>query len=69
MKKLLSLLLALAMVLSVCVFAVAEEVPVITIAAPERINIEDWNTNQTTPDAGGSAGRGHPVPGLPRHRL
>lgn len=48
MKKLLSLLLALAMVLSVCVFAVAEEVPVITIAAPERINIEDWNTNQTT---------------------
>ena len=48
MKKLLSLLLALAMVLSVCVFAVAEEVPVITIAAPERINIEDWNSNQTT---------------------
>ncbi len=47
-RKLLSLILACMMCLSLCLIAGAEEIPVITIAIAEKTNVEDHNTNWTT---------------------
>lgn len=47
MKKLVTLLLALAMVLTLCP-AMAEEPVVLTVAVADKTNVEDFNTNETT---------------------
>ncbi len=48
MKKLVSLLLAALMLLSLAPMAVAEESNVITIAVADKTNVEDFNTNGQT---------------------
>jgi len=47
MKKLITLLLVLAMVLSLCP-AMAEEPVVLTVAVADKTNVEDYNTNEMT---------------------
>ena len=47
MKKLITLLLALVMVLSLCP-AMAEEPVVLTVAIADKTNVEDYNTNEMT---------------------
>ena len=47
MKKLLAMLLVLAMVLSLCP-AMAEEPVVLTVAISDKTNVEDYNTNEMT---------------------
>lgn len=48
MKKILSLVLAVVMVLATASFTVAEEKPVVTIAVADTTNVEDFNTNVMT---------------------
>ena len=48
MKRLVSLFLVLMLAMSLPAFAMAEDVPVITIAVQQTNNVEDFNTNWTT---------------------
>ena len=48
MKRMVSLILVLMLVLSLPAFAVADETPVITIAVQDKVNVEDFNTNLET---------------------
>lgn len=48
MRRILSLLLAAAMLLSLTNVALAEEPIKLTIAIPDKVNVEDYNTNEMT---------------------
>ena len=48
MKKSLAMLLMLVLALSCVSLASADDVPVLTVAVPDKTNIEDYNTNQMT---------------------
>ena len=48
MKKMLSLVLSLMMLMSIGTLASAEEKPVITVAVSDAPNVEDFNTNAQT---------------------
>ena len=48
MKKSLAMLLMLVLALSCVPLASADDVPVLTVAVPDKTNIEDYNTNQMT---------------------